>query len=59
MNIVHKELNLFPQDFMKEMEQHSEEYGQLRCLGNRLAAKYKPSDALDEMMSSLHHQWEE
>ena len=43
---------------MKDMEQHTEQYGHVRCHGNRLAAKYKPSDALDEMMSSLHHQWE-
>ena len=52
-------INLSPKDFMKEMEQHTEDYGQLRTYGNSLAAKYKPSDALDEMMSSLHHQWEE
>ena len=44
---------------MKEMEQHTEEYGQLCSHGNKLAAKYKPSDALDKMMSSLHHRWEE
>ena len=44
---------------MKEVEQHSEQYGPLRNHGNQLAAKYKPSDALDEMMSSLYHQWEE
>ena len=44
---------------MKEMEQHTEQYNSLRHLGNEVAAKYKPSDALDEMMSSLHHRWEE
>jgi hypothetical protein len=58
IGIIHSEAEDFS-DFMREMEQHTEEYGQLRSLGNRLATKYKPSDALDEMMSSLHHQWEE
>ena len=42
---------------MHECEQQTDQYSDLYCHGNRLSAKYKPSDTLDAMMSSLHNRW--
>ena len=44
---------------MHECEQQTDQYSDLYCHGNRLSAKYKPSDTLDAMMSSLHNRWVE
>ena len=43
---------------MREMEQQTDPYTDLYLRGNELSAKYKPSDYLDMLMSSLHHRWE-
>lgn len=42
---------------MRECEQQTDQYSDLYCHGNHLAAKYKPSDALDAVMTSLHNRW--
>lgn len=42
---------------MRECEQQTDQYSDLYCHGNCLAAKYKPSDALDVLMTSLHNRW--
>jgi len=42
---------------MRDCEQQTDQYSDLYCHGNRLAARYKPSDTLDAMMSSLHDRW--
>ena len=42
---------------MHECEQWTDQYSDLYCHGNHLSAKYKPSDTLDAMMSSLHNRW--
>ncbi len=47
-----------PQDFMREIEQQTDQYNGLYNRGNELCAKYKPSDYLETLMSSLHHRWE-
>lgn len=44
---------------MREIEQQTDQYSEVYRHGNKLAAKYKPSDPLDDMMSSLHHRWVE
>lgn len=45
------------QDFMNECEQQTDRYSDVYCDGNRLSAKYKPSETLDAMMSTLYHRW--
>lgn len=42
---------------MNECEQQTDQYSDVYCDGNRLSAKYKPSETLDAMMSTLHHRW--
>ena len=54
---IHPPLLSSLQDFMRECEQQTDQYSDLYCHGNCLAAKYKPSDALDAMMTSLHNRW--
>ena len=42
---------------MSDIERHSEDYQSLHPEATQLSNAYKPSDVLDEMMSSLHNRW--
>lgn len=44
---------------MRDNEQQTDQYAVVHSHGNKLSAKYKPSDWLDAMMSALHQRWEE
>ena len=51
-----KKINL-SQDYMRDIEGHTDDYLALCPEAKELSDKYKPSDVLDEMMSSLHDRW--
>ena len=42
---------------MSEVEQHTDDYNDLIPESLQLAAEYKPSTALDQMMASLKERW--
>ena len=42
---------------MTEVEQHSDDYNDLIPESRELAAEYKPSTALDNMMEELRQRW--
>ena len=44
---------------MRENEQQTDQYSDLRSHGNKLSVKYKPSDWLDTMLLQLHQRWED
>lgn len=43
---------------MREREQQADKYCSVRCLGNSIASRYKPSDTLDTTMQELQERWE-